>query len=96
MILMIVILVIVDYKQNKMNIGKQVREHKKLVEELLELATIITQQLNKPKLDLEDEITKEIGDVKWRISQVEKYYNINEINNQIQYKNDRDLVGRNK
>lgn len=79
-----------------MNIGKQVREHKKLVEELLELATIITQQLNKPKLDLEDEITKEIGDVKWRISQVEKYYNINEINNQIQYKNDRDLVGRNK
>ena len=73
-----------------MNIGKQVREHKKLVEELLELATIITQQLNKPKLDLEEEITKEIGDVKWRISQVEKYYNINEINNQIQYKNDRD------
>ena len=73
-----------------MNIGKQVREHKKLIEELLELATVLTQQLNKPKLDLEEEITKEIGDVKWRISQVEKYYNINKINNQIQYKNDRD------
>jgi NTP pyrophosphatase (non-canonical NTP hydrolase) len=73
-----------------MNIGKQVREHKKLVEELLELATVITQQLNKPKLDLEEEIIKEIGDVKWRVSQVEKYYNINKINNQIQYKNDRD------
>jgi len=73
-----------------MNIGKQVREHKKLIEELLELATILTQQLNKPKLDLEEEITQEIGDVKWRISQVEKYYNINKINNQIQYKNDRD------
>lgn len=90
MILMSVILEIVDYKQNKMNIGKQVREHKKLVEELLELATVITQQLNKPKLDLEEEIIKEIGDVKWRVSQVEKYYNINKINNQIQYKNDRD------
>ena len=73
-----------------MNIGKQVREHKKLIEELLELATILTQQLNKPKLDLEEEITQEIGDVKWRISQVEKYYNINKIINQIQYKNDRD------
>ena len=59
MILMSVILEIVDYKQNKMNIGKQVREHKKLVEELLELATVITQQLNKPKLDLEEEIIEE-------------------------------------
>ena len=46
-----------------MNIGKQIREHNKLVEELLELATIITQQLNKPKLDLEESIIEEIGDV---------------------------------
>ena len=34
-----------------MNISKIHRQHQKLVEELLELATVITQQLNKPKKD---------------------------------------------
>ena len=69
-----------------MNIGKQVREHNKLVEELLELATIITQQLNKPKLDLEESIREEIGDIKYRLEQVEKYYNSDKIEKQILYK----------
>lgn len=69
-----------------MNIGKQIREHNKLVEELLELATIITQQLNKPKLDLEQSIIEEIGDVKYRLEQIEKYYNCDKIEKQILYK----------
>ena len=69
-----------------MNIKKQVREHNKLVEELLELATIITQQLNTPKLDLEESIIEEIGDVKYRLEQVEKYYNSDKIEKQILYK----------
>ena len=69
-----------------MNIGKQLKEHKKLVEELLELATVITQQINKPSADLEENITLEIGDVKFRLEQVEKYYNSNKIQQQINYK----------
>ena len=69
-----------------MNIGKQLKEHKKLVEELLELATVITQQMNKPSADLEENITLEIGDVKFRLEQVEKYYNSNKIQQQINYK----------
>ena len=69
-----------------MNIGKQLKEHKKLVEELLELATVITQQINKPSADLEEDITLEIGDVKFRLEQVEKYYNSNKIQQQINYK----------
>tara|TARA_A100000171_G_C2025594_1_gene93232 strand:- start:7 stop:237 length:231 start_codon:yes stop_codon:yes gene_type:complete len=69
-----------------MNIGKQLKEHRKLVEELLELATVITQQMNKPSADLEENITLEIGDVKFRLEQVEKYYNSNKIQQQIHYK----------
>ena len=57
-----------------MNIGKANREHKKLVEECMELALVITQQLNKPRVDFTQEIVDEIGDVKWRLEQVEKYY----------------------
>ena len=52
-----------------MNIGKANREHKKLVEECMELALIITQQLNKPRVDFTQEIIDEIGDVKWRLEQ---------------------------
>ena len=69
-----------------MNIGKELREHNKLVEELLELATIITQQLNKPKLDLEESIIEEIGDVKYRLEQIEKYYDSNKIKKQVLFK----------
>ena len=75
-----------------MNIGKVIREHKKLAEECMELALIITQQLNKPKVDFEDEIIEELGDVKWRLEQVEKYYDRERIEERIRYKNDREIV----
>lgn len=73
-----------------MKIGLVIREHKKLAEECLELALIITQQLNKPKIDFEDEIIEEIGDVKWRLEQVEKYYNRERIEERIMYKKNRE------
>jgi len=75
-----------------MNIGKVIREHKKLAEECMELALIITQQLNKPKVDFEDEIIEELGDVKWRLEQVEKYYDRERIEERIRYKKDREIV----
>jgi len=75
-----------------MKVGKVIREHKKLAEECMELALIITQQLNKPKVDFEDEIIEELGDVKWRLEQVEKYYDRERIEERIRYKNDREIV----
>ena len=75
-----------------MKVGRIIREHKKLAEECMELALIITQQLNKPKMDFEDEIIEEIGDVKWRLEQVEKYYDGERIEERIEYKKNRDTV----
>lgn len=75
----------------KMKLGKVIREHKKLAEECMELALIITQQLNKPKMDFEDDIIDEIGDVKWRLKLVEKYYDSKRIEERINYKKDREL-----
>tara|TARA_S200002703_G_scaffold43808_1_gene38153 strand:- start:3504 stop:3734 length:231 start_codon:yes stop_codon:yes gene_type:complete len=74
-----------------MKIGKVIREHKKLAEECMELALIITQQLNKPKMDFEDDIIDEIGDVKWRLKLVEKYYDSKRIEERINYKRNREI-----
>ena len=74
-----------------MKLGEVIREHKKLAEECMELALIITQQLNKPKIDFEDDIIDEIGDVKWRLELIEKYYNSDMINERIKYKKNREL-----
>ena len=73
-----------------MNIGKANREHKKLVEECMELALIITQQLNKPRIDFTQEIIEEIGDVKWRLQRIEEYYDSNKIDERIRYKEQRE------
>ena len=74
-----------------MKIGKVRREHKTLSEACMELALIITQQVNKPKMDFEDDIIDEIGDVKWRLKLVEKYYDSEKIDKRIKYKADREL-----
>ena len=74
-----------------MKLGEVIREHKKLAEECMELALIITQQLNKPKIDFEDDIIDEIGDVKWRLELIEKYYDSDMINERIKYKKNREL-----
>lgn len=70
-----------------MNINKASRQHKKLIEELLELATILTQQMNKPRKNFTEAIIEELGDVKWRISQVEQYYDLDAIQKRINKKN---------
>lgn len=74
-----------------MKLGEVIREHKKLAEECMELALIITQQLNKPKIDFENDIIDEIGDVKWRLELIEKYYDSDMINERIKYKKNREL-----
>ena len=73
-----------------MNIGKANREHKKLVEECMELALVITQQLNKPRVDFTQEIVEEIGDVKWRLQRIEEYYDSTKIDERIRYKEQRE------
>ena len=78
-----------------MNIGKANRDHKKLVEECMELALIITQQLNKPRVDFTQEIVDEIGDVKWRLQRIEKYYDPNKIDERIRYKKEREDKSKN-
>jgi NTP pyrophosphatase (non-canonical NTP hydrolase) len=75
-----------------MNIGKNLKDHQKLVEELLELATVVTQQLNKSSRDLTPEIIEEIGDVQWRLDRVKKYYNSDLIQEQIDFKRDKQKV----
>ena len=75
-----------------MKVGKIIREHKKLAEECMELALIITQQLNKPKMDFEDEIIEEIGDVKWRLELIQAYYDSEKIEDRIRYKKSRELT----
>jgi hypothetical protein len=74
-----------------MKLGEVIREHKKLAEECMELALIITQQLNKPKINFEDDIIDEIGDVKWRLELIEKYYDSKKIEERINYKKNREL-----
>jgi hypothetical protein len=73
-----------------MNIGKANRDHKKLVEECMELALVITQQLNKPRVDFTQEIVEEIGDVKWRLQRIEEYYDSTKIDERIRYKEQRE------
>ena len=55
----------------------------KLVEELNELATAIMQQNNKPYKDLTKEIQDEIADVKVWLSEYEKLFDWNYIDNRI-------------
>jgi hypothetical protein len=73
-----------------MNIGETLRDHQKLAEECMELALIITQQLNKPRVDFTQDIVDEIGDVKWRLDRIEKYYDSIEIDKRIRYKKERE------
>ena len=73
-----------------MNIGETLRDHQKLAEECMELALIITQQLNKPRVDFTQDIVDEIGDVKWRLERIEKYYDSIEIDKRIRYKKERE------
>lgn len=75
-----------------MNIGKNLKDHQKLVEELLELATVVTQQLNKSSKDLTPEIIEEIGDVQWRLDRVKKYYNSDLIQEQIDFKRNKQKI----
>ena len=58
----------------------------KCIEELNELATVLMQQHNKPSKDMYSKIQDEIADVKYRVGQVERYYNQPAINARIHRK----------
>lgn len=83
-----------ETKTKNMDIGKSLRDHYKLVEELSELSTAIMQQLNKPTKDLTAEIIEEIGDVQWRLDRVKSYYNSDLIQEQIDFKRNKQQVKR--
>lgn len=58
----------------------------KCIEELNELATVLMQQHNKPTKDMYRKIQDEIADVKYRIGQIEQYYNQSAIDARIHRK----------
>ena len=58
----------------------------KCIEELNELATVLMQQYNKPSKDMYSKIQDEIADVKYRIGQIEQYYNQSAIDARIHRK----------
>jgi len=75
-----------------MDIGKSLKDHQKLVEELLELSVVIMQQLNKTSKDFTAEIIEEIGDVQWRLDRVKKYYSADLIQEQIDFKRNKQQI----
>jgi len=58
----------------------------KTIEELLELALILQQKLNKPDLVSDDKIIEEIGDVQIRLKVLKKIYPIELIKKRINFK----------
>jgi len=59
---------------------------KKTVEELLELALILQQKLNKPKLVKDHKIIEEIGDVKIRMKVLEQIFPEEKIKERVNFK----------
>ena len=68
----------------------------KLVEELLELATIIVQQNNKPHKDLTKKIENEIADVKMWLTEYAYKLDWNYIDNRIKVKRNKYKLSINK
>ena len=70
----------------------------KLVEELLELATIIVQQNNKPHKDLTKKIENEIADVKMWLTEYEFFAELdwNYIDDRIKMKRNKYKLNTNK
>jgi len=58
----------------------------KTIEELLELALILQQKLNKPDLVSDDKIIEEIGDVQIRLKVLKQIYPIELIKKRINFK----------
>ena len=58
----------------------------KCIEELNELATVLMQQHNKPSKDMASKIQDEIADVRFRLGQLEKYYDKQTIDDRINRK----------
>lgn len=81
-----------------MKLGEVITEHEAL-EELYEEMRGMAGEYNVPvwtasqagRSALEDDVIDEIGDVKWRLELVEKYYDSEMINERINYKKNREL-----
>ena len=62
---------------------------KKAAEECSELATILIQQLNKPNKDFTARIIEEIGDVLFRLENLKRHYDTQEIKKRILFKKEK-------
>lgn len=60
--------------------------HTKAIEELNELATILTQRVNKPNRVDSKKIVEEIGDVRQRLAVLEKIYGKKKVQKRILFK----------
>jgi len=66
--------------------------HTKAIEELNELATVLTQRVNKPTKVSSKKIIEEIGDVRQRLAVLEEIYGKKKIQKRIEYKENK-LLG---
>lgn len=69
-----------------LNINNREYTIKKTIEELLELALILQQKLNKPDLVSDEKIIEEIGDVQIRLKILKQIYPIELIKKRINFK----------
>lgn len=69
-----------------LNVNDREYTIKKTIEELLELALILQQKLNKPDLVSDDKIIEEIGDVHIRLKILKQIYPIELIKKRINFK----------
>ena len=69
-----------------LNVNDREYTIKKTIEELLELALILQQKLNKPDLVSDEKIIEEIGDVQIRLKVLKQIYPIELIKKRINFK----------
>mgnify|MGYP001303549745 CR=1 FL=1 len=62
------------------------RDLRKAAEECSELATVLIQQLNKPRKDLNKHIVEEIGDVLFRLENLRKHFDFQAVVDRIELK----------
>ena len=69
---------------------KKERDLRKAAEECSELATILIQQLNKPRRNFSKKIEEEMGDVLFRLENLKKHFNFPAVVDRIKYKRDKE------
>lgn len=79
-----------NMSKQETNISERERDVRKAAEECSELATVLIQQLNKPHKNLSKRIIEEIGDVLFRVENLVKHFDIQEVSDRIEVKREKD------